>query len=200
MSACRTTPPTRERHCPVRDRARLGVVCALWLVLSGVAQAGEGEPGPVEPEGGRATVTTVVSGVIGYTRWPSPMAAIRVCAVGSGQGVDELLGQAALAPAKAGTRVRVVPGLVDAANQCDVIYVGRLTAAAAREILQRTVGHPVLTIGEGADFCSDGGMVCLQTDPAAARFAVNLDAVARSGLRVNPWVLSIARTQSASRK
>ena len=155
---------------------------------------------PVGPEGGRATVTAVVSGVIGYTRWPAPLTEIRVCAVGAGPGVDELAGQADFAAAKATTRVRVVSGLRDASNQCDVIYVGQLAGNVAREILQRTVGRPVLTIGEGADFCSDGGMFCLLTDTGVARFSVNLDAVARSGLAVNPWVLRIARAPSASKK
>lgn len=175
----------------------------MWLALVGAAAASESEASfiaPTEPEGGSATVTTVVSGVIGYTRWPSATAAIRICAVGSGHGVDELAGQADFASVKVNSRARVLSDLGDASNQCDVIYVGRLAGNAAREILQRTVGRPVLTIGEGADFCSDGGMFCLLTDTAAARFAVNLDAVARSGLRVNPWVLRIARTPSVNKK
>jgi hypothetical protein len=53
-------------------------------------------------------------------------------------------------------------------------------------------------IGEGAEFCSDGGMFCLDAGTTAARFTVNLDAVARSGLRVNPSVLLIARNAPAS--
>jgi hypothetical protein len=51
----------------------------------------------------------------------------------------------------------------------------------------------VLLLGEGADFCSDGGMFCLEPGAGASRFGANLDAIARSGLRVNPLVLRIAR-------
>ena len=207
MPTRRTNRPLPTRVRPARDRARLAIASVIWLVLAGAAgaaaRANENEASmtaPMEPEGGRASVTTVVSGVIGYTRWPTPMSGIRVCAVGAGPGVDELAGRADSAASKVNMRVHVVSDSGDASNQCDVIYVGRLAGNAARELLQRTVGRPVLTIGEGTDFCTDGGMFCLLTDAVAARFTVNLDAVARSGLRVNPWVLRIARAPAVSKK
>uniref|UniRef100_UPI003137AACB YfiR family protein n=1 Tax=Variovorax sp. YR752 TaxID=1884383 RepID=UPI003137AACB len=53
---------------------------------------------------------------------------------------------------------------------------------------------------EGADFCSDGGMFCLEPAAPSVRFGANLDAIARSGLRVHPMVLRIARgTPGAAR-
>jgi hypothetical protein len=95
--------------------------------------------------------------------------------------------------------VRALADTSQAGSSCDVVYVG--LAAATRELLRHVAGHPVLMLGEGAAFCSDGGMFCLE--PAAAaeqvRFNANLDAIARSGLRVNPLVLRIARGSAANR-
>ena len=73
-----------------------------------------------------------------------------------------------------------------------------LAISAARNLLQSTVGRPVLMIGEGQEFCTDGGMFCLQPAASELGFAVNLDAVARSGLRVNPRVLRMARQTTGS--
>ena len=64
---------------------------------------------------------------------------------------------------------------------------------AAAEPLAQLTGRPVLTMGEGAEFCSSGGLFCLVPRPAGhgLRVEVNLDAVARSGLHVHPQVLKI---------
>jgi YfiR/HmsC-like len=51
----------------------------------------------------------------------------------------------------------------------------------------------VLLLGDGLGFCTDGGMFCMEAGPQSVRFNANLDAIARSGLRVHPLVLRIAR-------
>ncbi|HSW22211.1 MAG TPA: YfiR family protein, partial [Burkholderiaceae bacterium] len=86
----------------------------------------------------------------------------------------------------------------NALNECEAIYVGTLAIHTARNLLQSMVGRPVLMIGEGQEFCTDGGMFCLHPGAVEVGFAVNLDAVARSGLRVNPRVLRMARHATGS--
>lgn len=54
-------------------------------------------------------------------------------------------------------------------------------------------GHPVLTIAEHDPSCTAGGMFCLNVDGDRVSFDINLDAVARSGVRVHPNVLNLAR-------
>ena len=182
-------PPSRGR---VVSRH---TVAALWLVFAGATAAGE----PVVPkataavDSGRASVATVVAGIVSYTRWPADLRSIRLCTLGQGRGVDELLSGADLGSAQLSVPVRAASDIGVALDDCDAIYVGALATGTARRLLQRSVGRPVLTIGEGPEFCTDGGMFCLQPEAPTASFAVNLDAVARSGLKVNPRVLRFAR-------
>jgi len=182
----------------------LAVIAAAWLLaLAGAAAAGEAttqktpEKAPAATEAARSTVTTVVAGIVSYTRWPSEMRSVRLCTLGRGRGVDELLASGDIGSTQLSVPVRAAGDVAAACSECDAIYVGTLASGAARSLLQRTVGRPVLMIGEGPEFCTDGGMFCLQPGTAALAFAVNLDAVARSGLRVNPRVLGIARNATA---
>lgn len=189
----RFAPPARrqgQRHAVI-------VVALLWT-LAGAAVADDtaAAKAAAAPQG-QATVTTVVAGIVSYTRWPAETKSIRLCTIGRGHGVDELLAAADLGSTQLSVPVHA-SGANDAAKECDAIYVGALTIQTTRSLLQSTVGRPVLMIGEGQEFCTDGGMFCLQGDAAAVGFAVNLDAVARSGLRVNPRVLRIARNATGS--
>lgn len=184
---------------PRRGNGPAAVAAALLLWLARAATAGDAATDkPSAADAGRATVATVVAGIVSYTRWPAEVKSIRLCAIGQGPGVGELLAAADLGSPQLSVPVRAATAATDAASECDAVYVGSLAGGATRKLLQSTVGRPVLLIGEGQEFCTDGGMFCLDTG-AAVRFAVNLDAVARSGLRVNPWVLRIARSTGASR-
>jgi hypothetical protein len=170
----------------------------LWA-LAGAAAAADGVAAKAPaPADGSATVTTVVAGIVSYTRWPTEAASIRLCTIGRGRGVDELLAVADLGSAQLSVPVQAAKDAAHAARECDAIYVGALASDATRDLLQSTVGRPVLMIGEGREFCTDGGMFCLQSAALPAGFTVNLDAVARSGLRVNPRVLRMARHTTGS--
>lgn len=140
-----------------------------------------------------AVLAKVVAGIVSYTRWPGGAASVRLCTIGRGPGVDAL--QRAQEIGAPGREVTVVAmaDLDAAAQGCDAVYLGHPTPALARQAVRQYAGRPVLVLGEGADFCSDGGMFCLEPAAATPRFGVNLDAVARSGLKVNPMVLRIAR-------
>ena len=191
--------PRRTPHlCCGAGRAWLA---AGLLMSSGLGQATEPAatmaatalPVPMRPP-----LVTVVAGIVGYTRWPDEAAAVRLCTLGDGPGVDELLHAAELGSAQRSVSVRTAGGVHEAGRSCDAIYVGALAAAARGELMRELIGRPVLLLGEGAAFCSDGGMFCLDAQAPAVRFQANLDAIARSGLRVNPMVLRIARQAKGS--
>jgi YfiR/HmsC-like len=171
----------------------------LWA-LAGAAAADDAAAtkAPVAAPDSRATVTTVVAGIVSYTRWPAETRSIRLCTVGRGPGVDELLAAADLGSTQQSVPVQAAGRAASALNECDAIYVGALAINTSRNLLQSMVGRPVLLIGEGQEFCTDGGMFCLQPGASEVGFAVNLDAVARSGLRVNPRVLRMARNATGS--
>ena len=171
-------------------------VAAVAIALASAAMAGD-LAAPAKAAGetrtGNASVTTIVAGIVSYTRWPAQPTPIKFCTLGRGRGVDELLEFSDLGSAQRSVPVRAAANANDAAMGCDVIYFGTFAAGAMQDVMQRAVGRPVLMIGEGPEFCSDGGMFCLDIAKVAARLTVNLDAVARSGLQVNPSVLRIAR-------
>jgi hypothetical protein len=168
----------------------LGVVAAcglLGLLMSANAQA-------VDPAGApRSTVAGVVAGIVSYTRWPGDAAAIRLCTLGRGPSIDELLRAVEIGSSQRAVAVRAVASAAQARDGCQAVYVSGIGAAAGRDLLQLLAGQPVLLLGEGLEFCSDGGMFCLEPGASTVRFNANLDAIARSGLRVNPLVLRIAR-------
>jgi len=146
----------------------------------------------------RGPIVSVVAGIVGYTRWPGDATSVRLCTLGQGAGVDELLHAAELGSAQRSVTVRTVAVAHEAWKACDAIYVGSLGSDTSRDLFHELVGRPVLLLGEGAGFCSDGGMFCLEPRASAVRFQANLDAIARSGLRVNPMVLRIARPSAGS--
>lgn len=77
--------------------------------------------------------------------------------------------------------------------ECEGIYAGQLDEAAWRKLMEQLAGRPLLTISERGELCRIGAMFCLRRRGEGAGFEVSLDSVARSGLRVNPKVLQLAR-------
>ena len=165
-----------------------GLLLAAWLSV-GVAA----DTSPAVAASTQRGVGPVVTGIMGYTRWPGDAPAIRLCTLGAGASVDELLRSPDLSAGQRSVSVRKAGELREPWRHCDALYLGTMDAEAVRNLLQDLVGRPVLVMGEGAAFCSDGGMFCLEPRTAGVRFHANLDAIARSGLRVNPLVLRIAR-------
>jgi len=192
-------PPSvtqRHRFPPPGRRSARWLVAAAWLLALAGAVAADDSAAPgsgAASDAGRSTVATVVAGIVSYTRWPGEPRAVRLCTVGKGRGVDDLLDAGDPGSAQLDVPVRAHAAVATALDECDAIYVGALPGDAARRLVKAAIGRPVLLIGEGAEFCTDGGMFCLQRAAPGAGFAVNLDALARSGLKVNPRVLRIAR-------
>ena len=59
-------------------------------------------------------------------------------------------------------------------------------------------GQPLLSISERQELCQTDCMFCLDVRDAGVGFETNLDAVARSGVRVNPRVLQLARRKGGA--
>ncbi|VVQ25624.1 hypothetical protein PS928_06100 [Pseudomonas fluorescens] len=60
------------------------------------------------------------------------------------------------------------------------------------------IGRPVLSISEGSDQCTVGSLFCLWGSDDQVSFEVNLDSVARSGVRIHPSVLQLSRRKPAA--
>jgi len=61
---------------------------------------------------------------------------------------------------------------------------------------EQNSGRPVLSISEADDLCTVGSLFCLRVNDEQVTFEVNLDSVARSGVRIHPSVLQLSRRRA----
>ncbi|HEY9347957.1 MAG TPA: YfiR family protein, partial [Inquilinus sp.] len=117
---------------------------------------------------------------------------LRLCVIGPADHADDLLTGATQASGRPVRAVRLGPS-ASPGETCDIVYLGRLGDAERRQVFTRLVGHAVLSISEQDVSCTVGSMFCLQVRSTQVSFQINLDSVARSGVRVNPKVLQLGR-------
>ncbi|HDT1605025.1 YfiR family protein [Enterobacter sichuanensis] len=140
------------------------------------------------------SVRSIVSGIVSYTRWPSLSGQPKLCvyatshythALSSNEGHSEL----------PYTPVIVRNDREALAATCDAIYFGSESPAKQLELISQYQGRALLLISEQNPECVIGSAFCLMIDRDQVRFSVNLDALTRSGVRVNPDVLMLARNK-----
>lgn len=147
-----------------------------------------------DAEARAAGVAQTVLGIMSYVRWPQEAGDLSLCIIGPTEYADELTRVQAFALPN-GRRIQVkrhAAGEVPPAA-CDVVYLGALDDDAWQTVFRRLAGRPVLSIGERREQCQAGGIFCLDVREQSLSFEVNLDSVARSGLRIHPNVLKLAR-------
>ena len=186
---------------PARTAARARrFVASLLAVLAGPGFA-QTDAGPA-PAGGALELPDVLAGIVHYTRWQDPADALRLCVSEKNPGAAAALARRFGEGAAQAGRIEVVSVRIDAGAAaallaCQVIYFGETPAAAWRSLLPELAKHPILTIGHGEDFCSYGGLFCLEPGPSGVRMRANLDSIAHVGLRVNPQLLRLAQRERA---
>ena len=177
--------------------------CAVAALSAGDAKASDtrtaantvAETAPAPPVDNKPLLSSLIEGIIRFTKWPADLKQVRLCIIGEGSGARELLKADALGSTQRAIDVQRIVNAADSNPDCQVLYFAARYTTKQRATLNRFVARPFLTIGEGSEFCSDGGMFCVDTDESMGRFGVNLDAISRSGLRVNPQVLSLGRAK-----
>lgn len=163
-------------------------ICLCLLLLSPSLRA-------QQPQTQERDVIAVVYGILSYARWPQPREPLRLCVTGSGAFGDQLLQVPDSQDPWPQTNRRVEPSSAAITAQCDAVFIGQLDANVRSQLLSGLTGHAVLTISENQNGCSEGSLFCFKAHGAQLGFAVNLDAVARSGLRIHPQVLRLGRRQ-----
>ncbi|KWH18910.1 hypothetical protein WT59_06995 [Burkholderia territorii] len=199
----RTGRVTRLRH------AFIAIVCVLSVVpavLAGVPADADAPnetvqlaatttpAGPASPafSSHDSAVRQVVLGIVSFTRWPTTPVRLHLCVTGrpdyAGELTDTMQAGSTVLDVQ---RIRVDDPALGIA--CDVVYLGALGTDERKRVRAALAGHPVLTIGEHDPSCTAGSMFCLTVEGEHVTFDINLDAVARSGVRVHPNVLNLAR-------
>jgi hypothetical protein len=197
--AAQTTSGRRDRAASLRH-ALFAAACALGAVPAALAGTPADTAGPADTTRAvssaiaprDAAVRQIVLGIVSFTHWPTPPARLRLCVTGRpdyAHGLVDTL-QAGSTPLEV-KRIGFDDPAIGA--NCDVVYFGTLSDDEKQQIKTAMAGHPVLTISEHNPTCTAGSMFCLNVDSAPITFDINLDAVARSGVRVDPNVLKLAR-------
>lgn len=180
-----------ERSLSWRRLLLLAVLCVL--APRAFVQASE----PIDLAAHRAqAVTQVVLGILSYARWPVEPAQLRLCIVGPTQYTDDLVKGTTQATGRPVVVQRLLVSHPDIVDACDAVYIGKLSADERSQLFTSLIGHPVLSISEGGDQCTVGSLFCLRVSDEQVSFEVNLDSVARSGVRIHPSVLQLSRRRA----
>ncbi|MFJ2466638.1 YfiR family protein [Pseudomonas sp. NPDC087615] len=172
------------------------LVGLLWL-LAGVAVAQPQTPTGMAEQRARS-VTKVVLGILSYARWPVEPAQLHLCIVGPTEYTDDLVKGTTQATGRPVIVRRMLADNPAIVSECDAVYIGKLTADERSRLFTSLIGHPVLSISEGDDQCTVGSLFCLRVGDDQVAFEVNLDSVARSGVRIHPSVLQLSRRKPAA--
>ena len=180
-----------ERRLSWRRRLLVALLCVLAPHVFAQAAA------PTGTADHRAqAVTQVVLGILSYARWPVEPAQLRLCIVGPTQYTDDLVKGTTQATGRAVVVQRLLADHANIVGACDAVYIGKLSADERSQLFASLIGHPVLSISEGGDQCTVGSLFCLRVGDEQVSFEVNLDSVARSGVRIHPSVLQLSRRRA----
>jgi hypothetical protein len=184
-------------------RTRSGSRVGVWIVgvlvwIASIPLHAQQMSSPVGDTSAQDTaLSRVVVGIVSYTRWPQARSPVRLCIVGGTRFSPGSLNQAEAASSPPIDVQRKSPADAALGADCDALYIGSLSLAERRQVDATRAGRPILTISEVDSACTSGAMFCLNLDADRVTFDMNLDNVARSGVRVSPKVLELAHKRSA---
>lgn len=140
------------------------------------------------------SVRSIVSGIVSYTRWPALSGQPKLCIYASSHYTHALSSEDEQNP------LPYVPVIVRSDREalsatCDALYFGTESPAKQLELISEYQGRALLLMSEQNPECVIGSAFCLIIEHNQVRFSVNLDALTRSGVRVNPDVLMLARNK-----
>ncbi len=138
----------------------------------------------------------MVLGIISYSRWPTPLPVTRLCVVAPTHYAEALFNPALMKTAHPIKTQRYSLPDASIATHCDVVYLGLIGDKQRQELAIQLAGHSILTISEDYEQCTLGSAFCLLLEDEQASFKVNMDALARGGVRVHPNVLQLARKKA----
>ncbi|MCU1717531.1 YfiR family protein [Pseudomonas sp. 5P_3.1_Bac2] len=169
----------------------MSLLLAAGLCSSAMAQVADTEHNRALQR--ESNVANVVHGILNYARWPQTPRPLNLCIVAPTEYADLLWQQPKMSSAY---QIHVKRLLVDnpkLESECQAIYIGVMEPQQRRLLFSQLIGKPVLSISESSQGCNEGSLFCLNIRDEHVGFKVNLDAVARSGVRIHPNVLQLGQ-------
>jgi hypothetical protein len=133
-----------------------------------------------------------------FVEWPaqtfkSPEEPVRICTLGDG-AQEPALEQAVRAQTSTG-RAFVYTPVTTFREACGchiVFFLASGERKRARAVLGEIRAKSILTVGEGEDFLSNGGVVRFKLKDARVRFEIDAEAAARSNLKISSKLMTLA--------
>jgi hypothetical protein len=166
---------------------------ALLSVASAPAVAQAPPPAPQEYEVKAAYLLNFTR----YVEWPAETFASAdapiVIGVLGRNPFGPVLAQTLEGRASQGRRIelRELESVTDAAD-CQVVFVAREEHRLNQDLIERLTRPGLVTIGEGETFVRRGGVLSFVLVNQTVRFAVNLTAGERAGVRISSRMLALA--------
>ena len=130
-----------------------------------------------------------------FAEWPALRdgQAIAVCIVGD-KDLAAAFDQTARGKSIAGHVVAMTqPVDTSTWSTCHMLFIGDAEADRSTKELLSIRTAPVLTVSDAPGFARQSGLVELYVEDGRMRFAINVDALARSGLQLSSRLLGLAR-------
>jgi hypothetical protein len=130
-----------------------------------------------------------------FTVWPeepAPAGPLKICVLGATAVADALDGTVKGRPVD-GREVVVVRARLGELRQCHLLYVTGPDANRWRQVIDEVKGAPVLTVSDREQFAQSGGIAGLFVEVGKMKFAINVEAAQRAGLRISSRLLGLAK-------
>jgi hypothetical protein len=172
----------------VRRLAGLGLASALLAAQATPAFGTDAAPGV-------AVKAALVFNFVKFTEWPALAAGAPIVAcVANDDDIASALAAVTDAAAVSGHKIVVSPREMDASwDGCHVLFVGEREMKHFVAVAPALRTKPVLTVSDAKGFSTKDGIIELYLEEGRMRFAVNVDAADRAGLRLSSRLLGLSR-------
>lgn len=161
----------------------------LYLLL---AFAGALTPLVYAQQDERAVRAAYVFNLTKYVTWPTTRDKLSLRVMGE-PGIASVLKSVLDNKTSDGRAIKVAIDSPDSPlGDCDVLYLGGLSPAAVKSILDKTSGKPILTVGDSDRFVRSGGMIALVRSGDQIEIEINLATLRSRHLDVSSRLLNIA--------
>ena len=129
-----------------------------------------------------------------FAEWPegAPRGAMTICVLGD-MAVADALDATVQGRTIEGREIAVVRVKPDGLRACHLLYVSGVDQRRSQQIIDELKTAPVMTVSDRDRFAEGGGIAGLFVEAGKMRFAINLDAAQRVGLRLSSRLLNLAK-------
>ncbi|MEQ1544332.1 YfiR family protein [Methyloglobulus sp.] len=170
-------------------KKRLSLVLGLNLLLNAHA------PTYAQSLEEQTVLAALALNIVRFTSWPAEAqikTTIDLCVIGDNVAQESFTSIDAKA---VGDKTLHIINLSRLRNfeQCRALYISGLQQNILAQIFVEIKKRPLLTIGEGTDFATQGGMVGLENVDDKINLEVNLSVVRESKLTISSRLLKLAK-------